>query len=124
MSTITKEKCPVEAVSAIISRKWVCLILRDLEGGPKRFGELEHSVKASPASFCALTGTGSRGVDQPASFCRDPSTHRISVDRQGKAAHPCDPFHARSGQGIYIEVHCKAIKPGDPGFFVKSQFSP
>jgi DNA-binding HxlR family transcriptional regulator len=49
METITPvEKCPVEAIAAIIGRKWVSLILRDLESGPKRFGELEHSVKASP----------------------------------------------------------------------------
>ena len=47
-TTIPVEKCPVEAVSEIIGRKWVPLILRDLQSGPKRFGELEHSVKASP----------------------------------------------------------------------------
>jgi len=44
----TDERCPVEAVSEIIGRKWVSLIFRDLETGPKRFGELEHSIKASP----------------------------------------------------------------------------
>ena len=44
----TDERCPVEAVSEIIGRKWVSLILRDLAIGPKRFGELEHSIKVSP----------------------------------------------------------------------------
>jgi Predicted transcriptional regulators len=47
-TTITDERCPVEAVSEIIGRKWVSLILRDLALGPKRFGQLEHSIKVSP----------------------------------------------------------------------------
>ena len=44
----TEEHCPVEAVAEIIGRKWVSLILRDLAVGPRRFGELEHSIKVSP----------------------------------------------------------------------------
>jgi DNA-binding HxlR family transcriptional regulator len=44
----TEERCPVEAIAEIIGRKWVSLILRDLATGPKRFGELEHSIKVSP----------------------------------------------------------------------------
>lgn len=48
IETKKNEKCPVEAVSNIIGHKWVCLILRDLENGPRRFGELQTSVKASP----------------------------------------------------------------------------
>jgi DNA-binding HxlR family transcriptional regulator len=45
---LTDERCPVEAVSEIIGRKWVSLILRDLANGPQRFGQLEHSIKVSP----------------------------------------------------------------------------
>lgn len=45
---VKEEKCPVEAVAEIIARKWVSLILRDLANGPQRFGQLEHSIKASP----------------------------------------------------------------------------
>ena len=44
----TVEKCPVEAVSEIIGRKWVSLIIRDLADGSRRFGQLEHSVGVSP----------------------------------------------------------------------------
>ena len=47
-TTTTDERCPVEAVSEIIGRKWVSLILRDLAIGPQRFGQLEHSIKISP----------------------------------------------------------------------------
>jgi DNA-binding HxlR family transcriptional regulator len=42
------ERCPVEAVSEIIGRKWVSLIIRDLAPGSRRFGQLEHSIKVSP----------------------------------------------------------------------------
>ena len=42
------ERCPVEAVSEIIGRKWVSLIIRDLANGSQRFGQLEHSVRVSP----------------------------------------------------------------------------
>lgn len=45
---VKEERCPVEAVAEIIARKWVSLILRDLAHGPQRFGQLEHSIKASP----------------------------------------------------------------------------
>lgn len=45
---VKQERCPVEAVAEIIARKWVSLILRDLANGPQRFGQLEHSIKASP----------------------------------------------------------------------------
>jgi DNA-binding HxlR family transcriptional regulator len=47
-NTVTDERCPVEAVSEIIGRKWVSLILRDLAIKPQRFGQLEHSIKVSP----------------------------------------------------------------------------
>jgi len=44
----TREPCPVEAVAAIIGRKWVPLIIRDLADGPRRFGELQRSIDISP----------------------------------------------------------------------------
>jgi DNA-binding HxlR family transcriptional regulator len=42
------ERCPVEAVAEIIGQKWVALIIRDLAGGAKRFGELQHSLNIQP----------------------------------------------------------------------------
>jgi DNA-binding HxlR family transcriptional regulator len=46
--TQTVEPCPVEAVAEIIGQKWVALIIRDLAGGAKRFGELQHSLNIQP----------------------------------------------------------------------------
>ncbi len=36
--------CPVETTLMLIGDKWKVLILRDLRGGTKRFGELKKSV--------------------------------------------------------------------------------
>lgn len=36
--------CPVETTLTLIGDKWKVLILRDLMGGTKRFGELRRSV--------------------------------------------------------------------------------
>lgn len=37
--------CPIEKTMMIIGGKWTFVILRDLFSGPKRFGELEKSLK-------------------------------------------------------------------------------
>ena len=34
----------IASAMAIVGNKWTALILRDLHGGPKRFGELEKSL--------------------------------------------------------------------------------
>ncbi len=36
--------CPVETTLMLISNRWKVLIIRDLLGGTKRFGELKKSV--------------------------------------------------------------------------------
>jgi len=47
MEKVEEKHCPVEAVAAVIARKWVSQIIRDLADGPKRFGELQHLVGVS-----------------------------------------------------------------------------
>lgn len=36
--------CPVETTLMLISNKWKVLILRDLQSGTKRFGQLQKSI--------------------------------------------------------------------------------
>ena len=44
--------CTVERSADVLSGKWTTLILRDLLGGPKRFGELRRSlVGVSPKTL-------------------------------------------------------------------------
>ncbi|MGX2983904.1 MarR family transcription factor RrpB [Helicobacter sp. 23-1048] len=39
--------CPIETTLNLIGNKWKMLIVRDLLGGTKRFGELKKSISAS-----------------------------------------------------------------------------
>jgi len=46
--------CPVEITLAVIGKKWVVLIIRDLLTGKKRFGELMNSLHGiSPRTLSA-----------------------------------------------------------------------
>ena len=48
----TDARCTVERSADVLSGKWTTLILRDLLGGPKRFGELRRSlVGVSPKTL-------------------------------------------------------------------------
>ena len=40
----TRPNCPVETTLMLIDDKWKVLILRELMGGTKRFGELKKSI--------------------------------------------------------------------------------
>ena len=42
-------ECPAEATLQVISGRWKLLILRDLVGGTKRFGELARALKGVSA---------------------------------------------------------------------------
>ena len=42
--TLEFPPCPVETTLTLISNRWRVLIIRDLLGGTKRFGELQRSV--------------------------------------------------------------------------------
>ncbi len=44
MNNQTLPKCPVEVTLSIIGDKWKVLIIRDLLGGTKRFGQLKQSL--------------------------------------------------------------------------------
>lgn len=55
--------CPVETTLTLISDKWKVLILRDLMGGTRRFGELQRSVggvtqKVLTAQLRAMEASG------------------------------------------------------------------
>lgn len=41
----TSKTCPIQKTAILLSDKWTMLIVRDLLSGPKRFCELEQSLK-------------------------------------------------------------------------------
>ena len=55
--------CPVETTLLLIGDKWKVLILRELMGGTKRFGELKKSIgsvsqKVLTSQLRAMEGSG------------------------------------------------------------------
>lgn len=48
-SAVCDADCPVRASLAVLGTKWALLIVRDLLGGPRRFGELLVSVSGISA---------------------------------------------------------------------------
>ena len=46
-----KENCPARITINLIGNKWRLLIIRDLLGGKKRFGELKKSLNISQRSL-------------------------------------------------------------------------
>lgn len=42
--TLSLPACPVETTLTLISNRWRVLILRDLMGGARRFGQLKNSI--------------------------------------------------------------------------------
>ena len=63
MTTRELPACPAEATLTLIGNKWKVLILRDLMGGTRRFGELQRSVggvtqKVLTAQLRAMEASG------------------------------------------------------------------
>lgn len=100
-TTIQDERCPVEAVSEIIGRKWVSLIFRDLAGGPKRFGELEHSIKASPRILSMrLQELESEGLILRQVFAEVPPRTEYSLTERGQLLIPVVDAMRQAGKNF------------------------
>ncbi len=100
-ATLKEEKCPVEAISEIIGRKWVSLILRDLANGPQRFGQLEHSIKASPRILSMrLQELESDGLISRQVFAEVPPRTEYTLTDRGKLLLPLIDAMRQVGQNF------------------------
>lgn len=43
--------CPYVTTQQIIQGKWAILIMHELEDGPKRFGQIQHSIEVTQATL-------------------------------------------------------------------------
>ena len=80
-----KDGCIASAM-AIIGNKWTALILRDLYGGPKRFGELEASLSGiSPRTLSQrLVELEHCGIITKESFNEVPPRTEYTLTQKGK----------------------------------------
>jgi DNA-binding HxlR family transcriptional regulator len=76
----------VAAAMQIIGNKWTALILRDLAGGPKRFGELEKSVgDINPRTLSQrLDDLASHGIITKESYAEVPPRTEYTLTSKGK----------------------------------------
>jgi DNA-binding HxlR family transcriptional regulator len=88
-TAVKEERCPVEAISEIIGRKWVSLILRDLAQGPQRFGQLEHSIGVSPRILSQrLQELETEGLITRQVFAEVPPRTEYALTERGKLLIP------------------------------------
>lgn len=83
-------ECPVMTAARIVSGKWTLLVLRDLEGGAKRFTELERSLSGiSPRTLSQrLRVLEGEGILARHAYCETPPRVEYSLTEKGEALLP------------------------------------
>jgi DNA-binding HxlR family transcriptional regulator len=95
------ERCPVEAVAEIIGHKWVSLLIRDLAHGPRRFGELQHSISISPRVLSGrLQELESQGLVLREIFAEVPPRTEYTLTERGRLLVPLIDEMRRIGQNF------------------------
>lgn len=76
----------IAAAMEIIGSKWTALILRDLVGGPKRFGELEKSLAGiSPRTLSQrMDDLESQGIVTRKTYAEVPPRCEYSLTEKGE----------------------------------------
>lgn len=100
-----KDGCIAGAMQ-IIGAKWTALILRDLYGGPKRFGELERSLAGvSPRTLSQrLDDLEFCGIISKQSFAEAPPRTEYTLTDKGQDLVPVLQQMAAWGDKYYTSV--------------------
>ncbi len=82
--------CPVARAVAVLDGKWTMLVIRDLLGGPRRFGELKKSLAGvSPKTLTdRLRDLESAGLVTRTMYPEIPPRVEYELTRQGQALQP------------------------------------
>ncbi len=82
--------CPVETTLTLISDKWKILIIRDLQDGTKRFGELKRSVSGISQKVLTanLRQMESNGLVNRKVYAEVPPKVEYSLTELGKSLEP------------------------------------
>ncbi len=83
-------ECSIEKALDVLGGKWTFLIIRDLQGGTKRFGELRKSlVGVSPKTLSErLKELESKGVVTRTAYATIPPTVEYTLTEKGQSLHP------------------------------------
>jgi DNA-binding HxlR family transcriptional regulator len=82
--------CPVEATLDLIGNKWKVLILRELFGGKKRFGELYNAISGINQKMLTqqLREMGKDGIINRKPYPEVPPRVEYSLTRHGRSFRP------------------------------------
>lgn len=82
--------CPIERAVSILDGKWTLLILRELFGGVRRFGELRAALDGcSPKTLTErLRELEEHGVLERTIYAEVPPRVEYKLTKRGKAAWP------------------------------------
>lgn len=88
--TATKNTvCPIARAASLLGDHWTLLILRDLEGGCRRFHELQESTGMSPGVLSGrLRGLEQAGVVTRRQYSEIPPRVEYTLTEKGRAALP------------------------------------
>lgn len=100
--------CPVRRAAQVLDGKWTTLILRDLQGGKKRFSELQRSLEGiSPRLLTArLRMLEMQGVLTRTVFATVPPTTEYALTASGQQIMPILQAMATYGQALLRQDAC------------------
>lgn len=100
----------MRASLAVLGTKWALLIVRDLLGGPRRFGELFVSVSGISAKVLTdrLRELEAGGVVRREVRSGGPVRVVYSLTEQGRALHPVIDALGAWGAGLPGRTHSRA----------------
>jgi DNA-binding HxlR family transcriptional regulator len=101
--------CPVETTLTIIGNKWKVLILRDLMGQTRRFGELKKSIGhiSQKVLTSNLRDMESQGLVNRHVFAEVPPRVEYSLTDLGTSLNPILDAMADWGSGYKALLRCK-----------------
>jgi len=90
VATCDDEVCPVTRAVAVLDGKWTILVIRDLLGGTKRFGELRQSLGAvSPKTLTdRLRALEEHGLVTRQAYAEIPPRVEYSLTDAGRTLEP------------------------------------
>ena len=82
--------CPVLATAQVVAGKWTLLMLRDLARGPRRFSELQRSLRGiSPRTLSVrLRALEEEGIIERREFAEMPPRVEYRLTEKGRALVP------------------------------------
>ena len=103
--------CPVETTLTLIGNKWKVLILRDLMGGTKRFGELKRSLGnvTQKVLTAQLRDMEENGLVHRQVYAEVPPRVEYSLTDRGKSLKPVLDAMCAWGAGYQKQNRAKEV---------------